>query len=672
MANLEIEIGAVTDGLQKGLQEAESKLQSFSKSAIAIGKTLSLAVTAPLTGLAAVGLRNFDRQVQAIGQIETALISTGNAAGKTSEQLQKTASELQNISTFGDEEILQKVTSQLLTFTNIAGNAFDRTQKAALDLATRLGGDLQGATIQLGKALNDPVANLSALSRSGIQFSKDQKELINSLVETNRLADAQTIILDELEKQYGGSAEAAAKLGLGPLKQLSNQFGDLLEDVGKIIAEALIPLIEKVSRVITFFQNLSDSTKKVIVAVGAVVAAIGPLLVVFGSIGLALPAITAGFTALGAAVTFATGPFGLIAAAVVAATALIFKLNNELKRTSEIAGEVRAANLAETTKNISKEVDDLAVKYKEINPQLSDFEAKQKAVNSVLESYQRELQRVKDTDAGNLNRIIFLNDQIEAIKSLRDGTKNLTDTTVNLNDTAKLTFEEFSKIADLANQKVFAQFDKEAREFNEALKETIDLQRRLEGFANQALSGLNKEIQDFGDLAGDTAPITEIADELESLGEKTRFLANDFQLLGASIGNSLSNAVGSFGPFLSQFLSFAGRLIDANFKISTSNAISGATSAAKATGPAAVLTLPAFIAGAVGLIASAFSGIRGGRGGSSTSGTSGVGSGVGQSFSGVGVAGAFSNNVNVALTGGFTIEGEQLRYVLNKNQEYRN
>ena len=86
------------------------------------------------------------------------------------------ATNLQNKTLFGDEVILKDATAQLLTFTNITGENFGRTQEAALDLATRLDGDLKSASIQLGKALNDPVANLSALSRSGIQFSEDQKK----------------------------------------------------------------------------------------------------------------------------------------------------------------------------------------------------------------------------------------------------------------------------------------------------------------------------------------------------------------------------------------------------------------------------------------------------------------------------------------------------------------
>ena len=191
-----------------------------------VGRNLSVGLTAPILAFGGVALKSWDKQEKAIAQVNAGLISTGNAVGFTSEQLQKMASDLQNTSLFGDEEILQDATAQLLTFTNIAGEQFARTQQAAVDLSTRLGGDLKSASIQLGKALNDPVANLSALSRSGIQFSKEQKAVIKSLAESNKLADAQTIILDELARQYGGAGEAAAKAGLGGFKQLQNSIGD--------------------------------------------------------------------------------------------------------------------------------------------------------------------------------------------------------------------------------------------------------------------------------------------------------------------------------------------------------------------------------------------------------------------------------------------------------------
>ena len=164
---------------------------------------------------------------------------------------------------------------------------------AALNLATRLDGDLKSASIQLGKALNDPVANLSALSRSGIQFSEEQKAVIKSLAETNRLADAQNIILEELEKQYGGSAEAAAQAGAGPLLQLKNRLGDLTEDIGRLLLPMLVKLAEGLKSIMTAFSNLSPEGKRLTVVIGILVAGIGPMLTLFGSLSIVFSKIVA-------------------------------------------------------------------------------------------------------------------------------------------------------------------------------------------------------------------------------------------------------------------------------------------------------------------------------------------------------------------------------------------
>jgi hypothetical protein len=315
LASINIKFLADLTGFSTNMQNANRKISKMGKNMQKVGRNLSVGLTAPILAFGAISLKSWDKQEKAIAQVNAGLLSTGNAVGFTSEQLQKMASDLQNTSLFGDEEILQDATAQLLTFTNIAGDQFARTQQAAIDLSTRLGGDLKSASIQLGKALNDPVANLSALSRSGIQFSKEQKAVIKSLADSNRLADAQTIILDELARQYGGAGEAASKAGLGGLKQLQNSLGDLMEDFGAIIAEAILPFVAKIKSLVSSFKALSPETKKFIVILAGVAAAVGPLLLLAGTI---LPALVTGFTLL-------TGPIGLIIAGLTAVGVIIYK-----------------------------------------------------------------------------------------------------------------------------------------------------------------------------------------------------------------------------------------------------------------------------------------------------------------------------------------------------------
>ena len=300
--NLSIKLSLNDKQFQSSLRKATRRMKKFGTSMKRTGQTLSRNLTLPLLAFGAASIAAFDKQAKAIAQVEAGIKSTGGAAGFTSKQLQKMASELQGKTLFGDEVILKDATSQLLTFTNIAGEQFARTQVAALNLATRLDGDLKSASIQLGKALNDPIANLSALSRSGIQFSVEQKKVIKELAETNRLAEAQTIILDELENQYGGAAEAAAQAGAGGLKQLQNQFGDLMEEIGGMLLPIVIDLGNQFKTLLEGFKNLSPEVKKMVITVGILAGALGPLLIVLGSIVTIVATLSIKFIAIAAAI----------------------------------------------------------------------------------------------------------------------------------------------------------------------------------------------------------------------------------------------------------------------------------------------------------------------------------------------------------------------------------
>jgi len=297
-----------------GLRKATSSMKKFGRNLQKTGQNLTRNLTLPIVAMGAASVKAFDTQQKAIAQVEAGLISTGQAAGFTSKELQKMASDLQAKTLFGDEVILKDATAQLLTFTNISGEQFARTQKAALNLATRLDGDLKSASIQLGKALNDPIANLSALSRSGIQFSKDQKEVIKSLAETGRLAEAQTIILDELEKQYGGAAEAARLAGLGPFQALQMVLSDLSEEFGALIMENLEPFRLKVEQIIKFIQNLTQEQRRTLVSFAGYAAVIGPALFIIGKLSIAIAGLLKNLRLF--TLFMATNPFALFAVAV--------------------------------------------------------------------------------------------------------------------------------------------------------------------------------------------------------------------------------------------------------------------------------------------------------------------------------------------------------------------
>jgi hypothetical protein len=206
----------------------------------------------------------FNESEQASAQLDATLKSTANAANLNREALDEQALSLMNTSLFDDDAITH-TQGLLATFTNIKDTIYMDAVPAIADLATKLGGDLQGATIQVGKALNDPIHGITALSRAGVSFSESQKKVIENLQKTGDIAGAQRIILAELNREFAGSALASATTGTGAYTVLQHQMGNVKEEIGGIvvaIGNELLPMfVSMVEGIHDVVQGLKDGWK---------------------------------------------------------------------------------------------------------------------------------------------------------------------------------------------------------------------------------------------------------------------------------------------------------------------------------------------------------------------------------------------------------------------------
>jgi hypothetical protein len=284
---LRVVLGADTAAFEKGLDGAQRTLNRFNKDMqklsakfTSVGQSLTLGLTAPIAAFGVASVMAAQQSADAFAQVEAALKSMGGASGKTAAELQASAKSLQDMAAIDDDEILRKVTANLLTFGKIAGPTFDRAQVAIVDLSVRMKTDLQSAALLVGKALNDPIKGLTAMGRAGIQFTADQKTLIKSLVDTGRTAEAQAIILGELERQFGGSAKAAADAN--PYARLQIAFGELSEVIGEKLIPIITPMVDKLTGLLQGFDKLSPTMQNFVVIGGAIAAAIGPVLIGVG------------------------------------------------------------------------------------------------------------------------------------------------------------------------------------------------------------------------------------------------------------------------------------------------------------------------------------------------------------------------------------------------------
>jgi hypothetical protein len=319
---LKFVLGFDTISFKKGMTQAErdlvvfqKKVAKFGKGMTDLGAKMSLAITAPLVAFAASGIKEATETADAMGQVNAVLKSMGPVAGKTAAELEKAASAFELHSLYESDQVLRQVTANMLSFGNISKDAFDKAQQAAIDMAARLGTDLQSATILVGKALNDPVKGLSALRRVGVAFTADQIKVIKSLVATGQTAKAQAIILNELAREFGGAAQAAQDAD--PYNQLIDAYKQLAEQVGTVLLPYLKQFADKLIELLKAFQALNPETQAWIGYAVIAAGVLGPLLVVTGKLVSALAKCAPLMAVFGAASAEAAP--GIAAAEVAAA-----------------------------------------------------------------------------------------------------------------------------------------------------------------------------------------------------------------------------------------------------------------------------------------------------------------------------------------------------------------
>ena len=247
-------------GFVKNMAKADASLKKFGDNATRLGKQMSVALTAPVVAMGVKSIKAFDEQIQAEQALASAVRVTGGNVQESMSRFKEFASTLQEVTIHGDEATLKNI--QLAKSMGLSDSQAMRASKNAMALADATGMSAASA-IRYTAALEQGDSTMLNRYLPTLRQIKDP---------TERAAKAQEL----LGNMFDISTEKA-KVGLGPLTQLRNNFGDFLEDIGKIISEGLEPFINRLNEMVLRFKAMSPETKKVIVVVGALLAAIGPL-----------------------------------------------------------------------------------------------------------------------------------------------------------------------------------------------------------------------------------------------------------------------------------------------------------------------------------------------------------------------------------------------------------
>jgi hypothetical protein len=286
--SLQAETGKGLSAAEKAAGDSGTKIGTnlkgkFSSAFSGISTTAKVALGAGLLEVFHTGLDEVKDYQGGLAQLQQGLKTTGNVAGLTAPQMEDLASSIQDYSGQTDDSIV-KTEQLLLTFTNIRNEAgkgndiFTQTTKISADMAARMGGDASASAIQLGKALNDPIKGVAALSRVGVTFDEGQKKQIKTLVEAGKTADAQKIILRELNKEFGGSAKAVGDTLPGQIEKGKRKF----EDLSQSIVTAFLPVFNAVIGIFTTLMPILTALAPILAPLSIAIIGIAAATKVWG------------------------------------------------------------------------------------------------------------------------------------------------------------------------------------------------------------------------------------------------------------------------------------------------------------------------------------------------------------------------------------------------------
>jgi len=221
------------------------------------GKLAAVGFGVAAAGAAALGVAGM-KAIKAAEEAGTANAKLGQVMkqmgyGKNAKAAQDYADSIEQVIAVDAVEIKSGQT-KLATFADIAKSQklMQRSTMLTADMAAAGFGSIESNAVGLGKALQDPIAGMSLLSKAGSLTKDEQKKIGDEFKRTGDKAAAQESILKALEKQVGGVAEASADSSV----KMSLAFGDITESIGK----ALQPAFEKLAPVAIRISNWISNT----------------------------------------------------------------------------------------------------------------------------------------------------------------------------------------------------------------------------------------------------------------------------------------------------------------------------------------------------------------------------------------------------------------------------
>lgn len=398
--HIDIDVNAKIEDLEKvqrALDEINGRTQEFARQGTSCGKIWTgalMGIGAELSNLAmrmpsfaAATIQAFGRQEAAVQKVASAIRSQGGSVSEVLPIMQNLASEIQRITTYGDEQVLEM--QSLAAAMGVASDQMAETIQNAIGLSSALGMDVMTATKAASAAIQGKTTALQEYIPS----------LAKCSTEAEKLATVQRLAA-------GGFEQARDRVDTldGKLKQAANAWGDLQEVVGEAFAPAVKNVAGLLGGLCEMLTAMPVATKALTIsltslAVGFAFTKVGGLLKVADSfVGLAggVRTTTAAMHGLNAACR--ANPLGLVASAASLAIMAISSL-------AEYASKLSVAE--------DKEAEKRQAAYEARRRELAEL----RKAAGIVADYEAELKKANATAAETADSIERLASEIAALES---------------------------------------------------------------------------------------------------------------------------------------------------------------------------------------------------------------------------------------------------------------
>ena len=288
-----------TSDLDKKTNDMGKKLKD---SLNTIGNAMTVGVTVPLTAIATAGVK-YNAELESYTANLTTLLG-GNQ--KQAEELLNTLKETAKTTPYETSQLV-KATQTMMSFGISADNAkkylnqigdisMGNSEKlAGLTLAfsqVQSAGRLTGQ--DLLQMINQGFNPLNIISKeTGESMASLKERMAEGGVSAEEVAHAFEIATSKGGLFYKGM-EKGAQTTEGKISTLKDSFKEATGTLTEALLPTLLSLVQTLTKVADWFNNLSDEGKKTILIIGGIVASIGPLI----KVGLEIAKIVSAFKTL--------------------------------------------------------------------------------------------------------------------------------------------------------------------------------------------------------------------------------------------------------------------------------------------------------------------------------------------------------------------------------------